>query len=161
MAYFREQVRNFKSTKYSVHNILGSSKKIKDLKYQIELAATSSSTVLICGETGTGKELVAHSIHNLSSRAFNSFVKVNAAGMAESLIESELFGYEEGAFTGAKKGGKKGKFELADQGTLFIDEINQMPISLQPKILRALQEREIAPVGSEEDITVNVRLVVA
>lgn len=161
MAYFREQVRNFKSTKYSVHNILGSSKKIKDLKYQIELAATSSSTVLICGETGTGKELVAHSIHNLSSRAFNSFVKVNAAGMAESLIESELFGYEEGAFTGAKKGGKKGKFELADQGTLFIDEINQMPMSLQPKILRALQEREIAPVGSEEDITVNVRLVVA
>ena len=161
MAYFREQVRNFKSTKYSVHNILGSSQKIKELKYQIELAATSSSTVLICGETGTGKELVAHSIHNLSSRAFNSFVKVNAAGMAESLIESELFGYEEGAFTGAKKGGKKGKFELADQGTLFIDEINQMPMSLQPKILRALQEREIAPVGSEEDITVNVRLVVA
>lgn len=161
MAYFREQVRNFKSTKYSINNILGSSKKVRALKYQIELAATSNSTVLICGETGTGKELVAHSIHNLSSRAFHNFVKVNAAGMAESLIESELFGYVEGAFTGAKKGGKKGKFQLADQGTLFIDEINQMPMSLQPKILRALQEGEIAPVGGEEDIDINVRLVVA
>ena len=161
MAYFREQVRNFKSTKYSINNILGSSKQVRALKYQIELAATSNSTVLICGETGTGKELVAHSIHNLSSRAFQNFVKVNAAGMAESLIESELFGYVEGAFTGARKGGKKGKFQLADRGTLFIDEINQMPMSLQPKILRALQEGEIAPVGSEEDVDVNVRLIVA
>ena len=133
MAYFREQVRNFKSTKYSINNILGSSQKIKDLKYQIELASTTNSTVLICGETGTGKELVAHSIHNLSARAFN----------------------------GAKKGGKKGKFQQADEGTLFIDEINQMPLSLQPKLLRALQEGEIAPVGSEEDVNVNVRVIVA
>lgn len=161
MAYFREQVRSFKSTKYSVDNIIGSSEKIKDLKYQIELAAASNSTILIFGETGTGKELVAHSIHNLSARAFNSFVKVNSAGMTESLVESELFGYEEGAFTGAKKGGKKGKFELADGGTLFIDEVNQMPLSVQPKLLRAIQEGEIAKVGSEEDINVNVRLVVA
>lgn len=161
MAYFREQVRNFKSTKYSINNILGSSKKIQELKYQIELAATSNSTVMICGETGVGKELVAHSIHNLSARAFQNFVKVNAAGMAESLIESELFGYVDGAFTGAKKGGKKGKFQLADGGTLFIDEINQMPLSLQPKLLRALQEGEVAPVGSEEDIEVNVRVIVA
>ncbi len=161
MAYFREQVRNFKSTKYSIHNILGSSQKTQELKYQIELAAASNSTVLIYGETGTGKELVAHSIHNLSSKAFNNFVKINSAGMAESLIESELFGYEEGAFTGAKKGGKKGKFLQADQGTLFIDEVNQMPMSLQPKLLRALQEGEIAPVGSEEDINVNVRVVAA
>lgn len=161
MAYFREQVQNFKSTKYSINNILGSSQKIDDLKYQIRLAASTNSTVLICGETGTGKELVAHSIHNLSTRAFNNFVKVNAAGMAESLIESELFGYEEGAFTGAKKGGKKGKFQQADEGTLFIDEINQMPLSLQPKLLRTLQEGEVAPVGSEEDLYVNVRVIVA
>lgn len=160
MAYFREQMRNFKSTKYSVNNIIGSSQKVKDLKYQIELAATSNSTILVYGETGTGKELVAHSIHNLSPRAFNRFVKINAAGMAESLVESELFGYEEGAFTGAKKGGKKGKFELADRGTLLIDEINQMPVSMQPKLLRALQEGEIAKVGSEEDINVDVRLIV-
>ena len=161
MAYFREQERSFKSTKYSVNNIICSSRKIKDLKYQIELAATSNSTILICGETGTGKELVAHSIHNLSARAFNKFVKVNAAGMAESLVESELFGYEEGAFTGAKKGGKKGKFEIADEGTLFIDEVNQMPFSVQPKLLRALQEGEISPVGSEDDINVNVRIIAA
>ena len=145
----------------SIHNILGSSQKTQELKHQIELAAASNSTVLIYGETGTGKELVAHSIHNLSSKAFNNFVKINSAGMAESLIESELFGYEEGAFTGAKKGGKKGKFLQADQGTLFIDEVNQMPMSLQPKLLRALQEGEIAPVGSEEDINVNVRVVAA
>lgn len=159
--YFREQMRNFKSTKYSVNNITGSSKKIKDLKYQIELAATANSTVLICGETGTGKELVAHSIHNLSPRAFNPFVKINAAGMSETLVESELFGYVGGAFTGANPKGKKGKFLLANNGTLFIDEINQMPLSVQPKLLRALQEGEIAPVGSEEDIDVNVRVVAA
>lgn len=161
MEYFKEQVRTFKNTKYSVDNIIGSSDKIKELKYQIELAAASNSTILICGETGTGKELVAHSIHNLSARAFHNFVKVNSAGMAESLIESELFGYEEGAFTGAKKGGKKGKFETADQGTLFLDEINQMPMSIQPKLLRALQEGEITPVGGVEDIDVNVRIVAA
>lgn len=161
IAYYREQVRTFQNTKYSIDNIIGSSKKIKDLKRQIELASSSNSTILIYGETGTGKELVAHSIHNLSSRAFNKFVKVNAAGIVENLIESELFGYEDGAFTGAKKGGKKGKFEIADQGTLFIDEINQMPLSVQPKLLRALQEGEISPVGSEEDKSVNIRLIVA
>lgn len=161
IAWYREQVRTFRSTKYSIDNIIGSSKPIQDLKRQIELAATSNSTILIQGETGTGKELVAHSIHNLSARAFNKFVKINAAGIVESLIESELFGYEDGAFTGAKKGGKKGKFELADQGTLFIDEVNQMPLSVQPKLLRALQEGEISPVGSEEDKAVNVRIVAA
>lgn len=161
MEYFKEQMRNFKTTKYSVDNIIGSSEKIKELKYQIDLAAASNSTILICGETGTGKELVAHSIHNLSPRAAHSFVKVNSAGMAESLIESELFGYEEGAFTGARKGGKRGKFELADQGTLFLDEINQMPMPVQPKLLRALQEGEITPVGSEEDININARIIAA
>ncbi len=161
MEYFKEQVRTFKNTKYSMDNIIGSSDKIRELKHQIELAAASNSTILISGETGTGKELVAHSIHNLSARAFHNFVKVNSAGMAESLIESELFGYEEGAFTGAKKGGKKGKFETADKGTLFLDEINQMPMSIQPKLLRALQEGEITPVGGEEDIDVNVRIVAA
>lgn len=161
MSYFREQMRNFSSTKYSINNIIGSSQKVQELKYQIELAATTRSTILIYGETGTGKELVAHSIHNLSARAFNNFVKVNAVGMAESLVESELFGYVDGAFTGARKGGKKGKFQQANEGTLFIDEINQMPLSLQPKLLRALQEEEVAPVGSEEDVEVDVRVIVA
>lgn len=161
MKYYREQMRQFQSTKYSIDNIIGSSKKVMDLKSQIELAAKSSSTVLIQGETGTGKEMVAHSIHNLSSRAFNDFIKVNAAGMAESLIESELFGYVGGAFTGAKSKGKRGKFELANNGTLFIDEINQMPLRIQPKLLRTIQEGEIAPVGSEKDINVDVRLIAA
>lgn len=161
MKYYREQVRDFKSTKYSINNIIGSSKKVRDLKRQIELSAMSNSTVLITGETGTGKELVAHSIHNLSVRAFSEFVKVNSVGMPESLIESELFGYVEGAFTGAKKGGKKGKFQLADKGTLFIDEINQMPLSLQPKLLRVLQEGEIDPVGSEKSLSVDARIIAA
>lgn len=161
IAYYREQVRSFRNTKYSINNIMGSSKKIIDLKNQIEMAAASNSTVLIYGETGTGKELVAHSIHNLSARAFNKFVKVNSAGIAESLVESELFGYEEGAFTGAKKGGKKGRFEMADHGTLFIDEINQMPFSVQPKLLRVLQEGEVSPVGSETDKNVDVRVIAA
>jgi transcriptional regulator with PAS, ATPase and Fis domain len=161
MAYYKERVRNYQNTKYNIHNIIGSSKKIQGLKRQIELAAVSNTTVVITGETGTGKELVAHSIHNLSSRAFNDFVKVNGAGMPENLVESELFGYEEGAFTGAKKGGKKGKFELANKGTLFIDEINQMPLSLQPKILRVLQEGEIDVVGSEGTQQVDVRIIAA
>lgn len=161
IAYFREQTRKFAATKYSINSIIGSSSKIRDLKEQIEIAAASTSTVLIQGETGTGKELVAHAIHNLSARACHDFVKVNAVGMAENLIESELFGYVGGAFTGAKAKGKKGKFELADRGTLFLDEINQMPLSIQPKVLRALQEGEISPVGSEKDIQVNVRLITA
>ncbi|MEA4922001.1 MAG: sigma 54-interacting transcriptional regulator [Eubacteriaceae bacterium] len=161
MHYYREQMREFKSTKYSINNILGSSKKVQDLKKQIEFAATSNSTVLITGETGTGKELVAQSIHNLSARAFGEFIKVNSAGIPSNLVESELFGYEEGSFTGAKKGGKKGKFVLADKGTLFIDEINHMPLDLQPKLLRALQEGEIDPVGAEESIGVDVRIIAA
>ncbi|MBQ9014961.1 MAG: sigma 54-interacting transcriptional regulator [Firmicutes bacterium] len=159
--YYREQVRAFQSTKYSIKNILGSSKKTQELKHQIELAATMQSTVLIFGETGTGKELVAHSIHNLSDRAFGPFVSVNAAGMPESLIESELFGYEDGAFTGAKRGGKRGRFELANKGTLFLDEVNQMPLSLQPKLLRALQEGEIEKIGSEEITKVDARIIAA
>jgi len=161
MKYYRDQFRNLRRTKYSIDNIIGSSKKIEDLKKQIKMAAASSSTVIITGETGTGKELVAHSIHNLSSRVFGSFIKINAASFPESLAESEFFGYEEGAFTGAKKGGKKGKFELANEGTLFIDEINQMPMNLQPKILRALQEHEIDKVGGEHSIKINARIIAA
>lgn len=161
MKYYKEQFRNLRSTKYNVDSIIGSSKKISDLKNQIKLAAASNSTVIITGETGTGKELVAHAVHNLSNRAFGSFIKINAAGFPESLAESEFFGYEEGAFTGAKKGGKKGKFELANDGTLFIDEINQMPLNLQSKILRALQEHEIDKVGGEQSIKINARIIAA
>lgn len=132
-----------------------------ELKEKIISTAKTSSTVLITGETGTGKELVAHAIHNLSSRRKERFIKVNASSFPESLIESELFGYERGAFTGANREGRKGKFELADKGTLFIDEINQMPLSVQPKLLRALQEKEIDRIGGERPISVDVRIIAA
>ena len=132
-----------------------------NLKEKIKIVANSNSTVLVTGETGTGKELVAHSIHDASKRRLRNFIKMNAASLPESLAESELFGYTEGAFTGARKGGKKGKFEMANHGTLFIDEINAMPLSLQPKLLRALQEGEIDRVGSAESIPVDVRIIAA
>lgn len=161
LKYYREQIRKFQRTTYSINSIIGSSKAIADLKTQIELAAQSKSTVVISGETGTGKELVAHAIHNLSGRGLHSFIKVNSAGIPLQLAESELFGYEEGAFTGAKRGGKKGKFELADKGTLFIDEISHMAMELQPKLLRTLQEGEVDVVGSERNVLVDVRVIVA
>ncbi|SDK12734.1 sigma-54 interaction domain-containing protein [Natronincola ferrireducens] len=161
LKYYREEFRKLWRTKYSIDNIIGSSEKTKELRRQIKYASNTSSTVLINGETGTGKELVAHSIHNLSGRSFQDFIKVNTASFPESLAESELFGYEEGAFTGAKKGGKKGKFELANGGTIFLDEISEMPLTLQPKILRVLQEKELDRVGGEKSIPINVRIIAA
>lgn len=145
--------------KYSINNIIGKSKAIEKLKKDIVNAAKSDSTVLISGETGTGKELVAHSIHNLSRRSRHSFVRVNTAGIPENLAESELFGYEEGSFTGARKKGKAGKFEVADRGTLFLDEIHQMSKSVQPKLLRALQEHEVEKLGADKNIPVDVRVI--
>lgn len=159
LKYYKEQFRKLSRTKYSIDHIIGSSRAIQDLKRQIELAAGTNSTVVITGETGTGKELVAHAIHNLSSRKFDAFIKVNAANLPETLAESELFGYDEGAFTGAKKGGKKGKFELASGGTLLIDEISQLPSPLQPKLLRTLQEKEIDRLGGEKSIPIDVRII--
>ena len=148
-------------TKYTIKNLVGSSDLMVKLKEKIISTAKTTSTVMITGETGTGKELVAHAIHNLSSRRKERFIKVNASSFPESLIESELFGYEAGAFTGASKEGKKGKFELADKGTLFIDEINQMPLSVQPKLLRVLQEKEIDRIGGNEPVPVDVRIIAA
>lgn len=156
----QKEINQLRHTKYSIDNIVGKSPAVTRLKEEIEQAARSDSTVVVFGETGTGKELVAHSIHDLSKRKNHDFIKINAANLPENLVESELFGYESGAFTGARKDGKKGKFELADKGTLFIDEINQMSLSAQPKLLRALQENEIERVGSEESITVDTRIIV-
>lgn len=161
LEYLKEEVKKLRTTKYTVDDIIGESKAIQHLRNQVRQAAKSNSTVIITGETGTGKELVAHAIHSLSLRCLRNFVRVNASGFPETLIESEFFGYEEGAFTGARKGGKKGKFELANEGTLFIDEINQMPYHLQPKLLRALQEHEIERVGGNETIPVDIRVIVA
>ena len=123
--------------------------------------AKSDYTVLITGESGTGKELMAQSIHNASPRHSQPFIAINCAAMPENLLESELFGYEEGAFTGALKGGKKGLFEQANNGTIFLDEIGDMPIYLQSKLLRVLQENQVMRVGGENVIDIDVRVIAA
>ncbi len=121
----------------------------------------SDSSVLIYGESGTGKELIAQAMHFTSKRSQYQFVALNCGALPESLLESELFGYEEGAFTGARKGGKPGLFELAHQGTIFLDEIGEMPISTQLRLLRVLQEREVMRIGSDHLIKINVRIIAA
>lgn len=136
----------------------------ESMKKCIDIAkkmSKSDLTVLIIGESGTGKELLAQSIHNESKRTKQPFVAVNCAAMPENLLESELFGYEKGAFTGALKEGKKGLFELANNGTIFLDEIGDMPLLLQTKLLRVLQERQVMPIGSEKIIDINVRVIAA
>ncbi len=146
-----------------VHNfgdIIGESKKMKDVFRVIERIAQSDVTILVRGETGTGKELVAAAIHKRSKRAEEPFVKLNCAAITDSLLESELFGHEKGAFTDAKET-RKGRFELADKGTLFLDEIGDISASAQVKLLRVLQEREFERVGGSKTIKVNVRLVAA
>jgi Nif-specific regulatory protein len=146
--------------KYDFRNIVGTSKEMRDVYEQIAQVAPSGATVLIRGESGTGKELVAHAIHYNSPRSSKPFVKVNCAALPESLIESELFGHEKGAFTGAIAT-RKGRFELADTGTIFLDEIGDLSPAMQVKLLRALQEREFERVGGTETIKVNVRLITA
>ena len=140
--------------------VIGSSTALKVVLQQIETVAPTDSTVLIAGETGTGKEVIARTIHNLSSRRERTFVKVNCAAIPSGLLESELFGHERGAFTGALAQ-KIGRFELAHGGTLFLDEIGDMPLELQPKLLRVLQEQEFERLGSTRSIRVNVRIVAA
>ncbi|MGM0846587.1 MAG: sigma-54 interaction domain-containing protein [Bacillota bacterium] len=147
--------------KYTLTDIIGGSRSLLDLRQKVQTIAPSDISVLIRGESGTGKELFAHSIHQLSERSQQPFIKVNCAAIPEHLLESELFGYEEGAFTGARKGGKKGKFQLADKGTLFLDEIGDMPLNMQAKILRVLQEGEVEPVGATETEQVDVRIIAA
>jgi DNA-binding NtrC family response regulator len=137
---------------------VGKTSRIEDIRLLIDNIAQSRSTVLVTGESGTGKELIARSIHFLSNRQNEPFVKVNCAALPDGLIESELFGHEKGAFTGALKA-KAGKFELASGGTLLLDEIGEMPNNLQAKLLRVLQEREINKVGGDEPIAVDVRIV--
>ena len=158
---YKKELKSIKNSHYTIQNIIGNSSKIENMKKLIYQASRSNSTVLIEGETGTGKELVAHSIHNLSNRNNSNFIKMNCAAIPIELFESELFGYEEGSFTGAKKGGQKGKFELANNGSIFFDEINQLSMMLQPKLLRALQEREIERVGGKNSIQVDVRIIAA
>jgi PAS domain S-box-containing protein len=147
--------------KYTFEDIIGSSEAMRVALEQAKQAARTRATVLLRGESGTGKELFAHAIHNASDRKYNQFVRVNCAALSETLLESELFGYEEGAFTGARPGGKKGLFEEASGGTIFLDEIGELSLSTQAKLLRVLQEKEVIRVGGTKSIPVDVRVIAA
>lgn len=147
--------------KYNFRDIKGESKALKNTLEIAKSYAKSDSTILILGETGTGKELFAQSIHNLSNRKDGPFVAINCAALSKSLLESELFGYTEGAFTGASKGGKIGLFELAHKGTIFLDEIGEIPVEIQAQLLRVLQEKEIRRIGSDITTPVDVRVITA
>ncbi|MCU0242809.1 MAG: sigma 54-interacting transcriptional regulator, partial [Vicinamibacteria bacterium] len=154
------QLRQELRERYDFHNILGNSRPMKQVYEQIAQVAVAQTTVLIRGESGTGKEMVAHAIHYNSPRAAKPFIKVSCAALPENLIESELFGYEPGAFTDARTQ-KKGRFELANGGTLFLDEIGDLSLQTQVKLLRVLQEREFERLGGLNTIKVNVRLIAA
>jgi len=164
------RVKNLKDRAYNLatgHNfidmdyIIGSNKQIRQLKDSIKKIAKSNSTVLISGESGTGKELIARSIHSQSDRATKPFIAVNCAAIPDSLLESELFGYVKGAFTGASVQGRVGHFELANKGVIFLDEIGDMPLHLQAKILRVLQDKKLTPIGSNKVVQLDVRVVAA
>ena len=156
----RQIIRTLEA-KYTFEDIIGQSEEMQLPIEQAKLSARTPVTVLLRGESGTGKELFAHAIHNASERKFNKFVRVNCAAISESLLESELFGYDEGAFSGAKRGGKKGLFEEADNGSIFLDEIGELTPSLQAKLLRVLQESEIVRVGGTKPLSINVRVIAA
>jgi len=155
-----EQVRN-RRPKYSIASYIGASPAALEVKRQARRVAGTDSTVLLLGETGTGKELLAHAIHAASSRAGRAFVGVNIAAVPDSLLEAEFFGVAAGAYTGADRKGRDGKFRVADGGTLFLDEIGDMPLALQAKLLRALQEQEVEPLGSNQVLRVDVRVIAA
>ncbi|MFM0081527.1 propionate catabolism operon regulatory protein PrpR [Paraburkholderia sediminicola] len=156
----RQRVQQF-SARYQLGDIVGVSNSIERVRTLVQRYAKSDATVLILGESGTGKEMVAQSMHQLSARRDFAFVAINCGAFPEALLESELFGYEEGAFTGARKGGKAGLIEVAHRGTLFLDEIAEMPLSLQSRLLRVLQEREVVRLGSTEPTRVDIRVVAA
>jgi transcriptional regulator with PAS, ATPase and Fis domain len=147
--------------KYSIEDFLHTSQKMKDVINKAKKFAESDSNILITGETGTGKEILAHSIHRLGSRRKGPFVSINCASLPDQLLESELFGHEEGAFTGAKKGGKSGLFELAHKGTIFLDEIGATPFSVQTRLLRVLQEKEVMRIGGDRLLPIDVRVIAA
>jgi transcriptional regulator of acetoin/glycerol metabolism len=169
VAFFRElqahqAVRRgpvFYCHRYAFEDIVGDSLPMQKAKDWASLATTCTSTVLILGESGTGKEIFANAIHNASSRSRGPFLAINCAAMPETLIESELFGYNDGSFTGAKKGGQAGKFEMASGGTIFLDEIGEMSVCMQSKLLRVLQERTVSRIGSSQEINVDVRIIAA
>ncbi|MBP2656289.1 MAG: norR 27 [Firmicutes bacterium] len=161
LEFYKEEFSKAYGIKYTFENIIGKSEKIELVKKLALKAAKSISTVLILGESGTGKELFAHAIHAASPRRQGPFIKVNCAALPETLLESELFGYDEGAFTGARKNGKPGKFELANGGTIFLDEIGELPIAMQVKLLRVLQEKEMERIGATKTTKLDIRIIAA
>ncbi|NLX61661.1 MAG: sigma 54-interacting transcriptional regulator, partial [Tissierellia bacterium] len=158
---YKGELERLQDSKYTFDSIITQDPKMKYLKKMAQTAAQSNSTVLILGESGTGKELFAQAIHKASYRKFGPFVPINCAAIPRDLLESELFGYEEGSFTGAKKGGKPGKFELASGGTIFLDEIGTMPLQMQAKLLRVLEEREFERIGGNKKIILDARIIAA
>lgn len=159
--HLRQSKKASDGTEYTFDRIVGIAPAVKEAKKSAMLAAPCEATVLLRGESGVGKEVYSQSIHNESSRREGPFIHLNCSAIAEHLIESELFGYEEGAFTGARKGGRRGLFEQADKGTIFLDEVGDMPLSAQVKLLRVIQEGKVSRLGSEKIIEVDARIIAA
>ena len=158
---YKDEFKRANKAQYALDSIISESRSMEELKELTMMAAKTNSNILILGESGTGKELFAHAIHNNSKRKDAPFIKVNCGAIPYELLESELFGYEEGSFTGAKKGGKIGKFKAADGGTIFLDEIGELPMNMQVKLLRVLQDREIERIGSNISEKVDIRIIAA
>ncbi|MEY8414939.1 sigma-54 interaction domain-containing protein [Tissierella praeacuta] len=158
---YRGEIERIEGSKYSFDSIITRNSKMNYLKKVGSMAAETNSTVLITGESGTGKELFAHAIHRASYRKGEAFIAINCAAIPKELLESELFGYDSGAFTGARKQGKVGKFELARGGTIFLDEIGDMPLEMQAKILRVLESKEFERVGSNKKMSFDARVIAA
>ena len=159
--FYEKELESLRSSKYTINNIVGKSERITDLKKLALKAAQTNAPVLLIGESGTGKELFAHAIHHASDRRLHPFIRLNCAAIPKDLLESELFGYEPGAFTGAGTKGKPGKFELAHHGTIFLDEISDLPLEMQPKLLRVLEEKETERLGGTRITKSNCRLIAA
>ena len=159
--FYEQELRLYRSTRYTFDSIIGGSKDISLLKEEALKATANSFPVLIFGESGTGKELFAQAIHHGSARGIYPFIRINCAAIPKDLLESELFGYEKGAFTGASTKGKPGKFELAHRGTMFLDEVGDLPMEMQPKLLRVLEEREFERVGGNKILRSDFRLIAA
>lgn len=161
LTYYEKELQNLYSSRYDLQLVVGESPPIQDAKRVATQAAQSDLSLLITGETGTGKDLFAHSVHRMSARHDKPFVKVNCGAIPQELFESELFGYQAGAFTGASQKGKPGKFELADGGTIFLDEIGEMPLVMQVKLLRVIQEQEVERLGATKPLKLNFRVIAA
>ena len=159
--YFKQKIRDIPGTRFTLGDIIGNAPEMKTLKNKAKRFAGSSQPVLILGESGTGKEMLAHGIHSAGPRANELFVSVNCASIPKDLLESELFGYEGGAFTGARREGKIGKFELADHGTIFLDEVGDLPLEMEAKLLRVIEYKEIERIGGSKPVFCDFRLIAA